>query len=58
MRTQSCGPSAVGGTNRQYEMLTVNSLPAVPDGETKGLSSFRTNTVPALADYSSREAAV
>ena len=55
MRTQTCAPPAVGGTNRQYEKLTVNCLPAVPEGETQCLSSFRTNTVPALTSYSSRK---
>ena len=58
MRTQTCAPPTIGGTNRQYEKLAVNCLSAVPEGETQGLSSFRKNTIPALTSYSSREAAV
>ena len=33
MRTQTCGPTAVGGTNRQYEKLTVKCRLAVPEGK-------------------------
>ena len=59
MRPQTCVPPAVGGTNRQYEKLTVNNcLPAAPEGESRGLSSFLTNTVPVLTSYMSLDAAM